>query len=36
MKAGDKYLVWKLVEFNKDSDSETATMTIYIVDAVKC
>ena len=32
--AGDKYLVWKLVEFNKDSDSETATMTIYIVDAV--
>ncbi len=33
--AGDKYLVWKLVEFNKDSDSETATMTIYIVDAVK-
>ncbi len=30
---GEKFLVWKLVEFNKDSDSETATMTIYIVDA---
>ncbi len=30
---GDKFLVWKLVEFNKDSDSETAMMTIYIVDA---
>jgi len=31
---GDKFLVWKLVEFNKNSDSEIATMTIYIVDAV--
>ncbi len=30
---GDKFLVWKLVEFNKDSDSETAMMTINIVDA---
>jgi len=30
---GDKFLVWKLVEFNKDSDSETATMKINIVDA---
>jgi thiol:disulfide interchange protein len=30
---GDKFLVWKLVEFIKDSDSETGTMTIYIVDA---
>jgi len=30
---GDKFLVWKLVEFIKDPDSETATMTIYIVDA---
>lgn len=30
---GDKFLVWKLVEFNKDLDSETGTMTIYIVDA---
>jgi len=33
--AGDKFLVWKLVEFNKNSDSEIATMTIYIVDAGK-
>jgi len=30
---GDKFLVWKLVEFNKNSDSETATMKINIVDA---
>ena len=30
---GEKFLVWKLVEFIKDSDSETSTMTIYIVDA---
>ncbi len=30
---GEKFLVWKLVEFIKDSDSETGTMTIYIVDA---
>ncbi len=32
--AGDKFLVWKLVEFNKDAESETGSMTIYIVDAV--
>jgi len=30
---GDKFLVWKLVEFNKDAESETGSMTIYIVDA---
>ena len=30
---GDKFLVWKLVDFNKDSESGTAKMTIYIVDA---
>jgi len=29
----DKFLVWKLVSINKDSESETATATIYIVDA---
>jgi len=30
---GDKFLVWKLVDFSKDSESGTAKMTIYIVDA---
>jgi hypothetical protein len=30
---GDKFLVWKLVDYIKDSESETAIMTIYIVDA---
>jgi len=30
---GDKFLVWKLVDFIKDSESETTTMKIYIVDA---
>ena len=30
---GEKYLVWKLVSINKDSESGTATATINIVDA---
>ena len=30
---GDKFLVWKLVDFSKDSESGTTKMTIYIVDA---
>ncbi len=30
---GDKFLVWKLVDFSKDSESGTAKMTIHIVDA---
>lgn len=30
---GEKYLVWKLVSINKDSESDTATATINIVDA---
>jgi len=30
---GDKFLVWKLVDFIKDSESKTTTMKIYIVDA---
>ena len=30
---GDKYLVWKLVSINKDIETETASATIYIVDA---
>ena len=31
---GDKYLVWTLKSIEKDSKSETATVTIYVVDAV--
>ena len=30
---GEKYLVWKLVSINKDLETETASATIYIVDA---
>jgi len=30
---GDKFLVWKLVDFSRNSESGTAKMTIYIVDA---
>ncbi|WP_316504895.1 hypothetical protein [Nitrosopumilus sp.] len=30
----DKYLVWKLVNVDRDSESETVTLTIHIVDAV--
>ena len=30
---GEKFLVWKLVEFKRDAESETGTMTIHIVDA---
>jgi hypothetical protein len=30
---GDKYLVWTLKSIEKDSESETATATIYVVDA---
>jgi len=30
---GDKYLVWTLKSIEKDSESETATVTIYVVDA---
>ena len=30
---GEKFLVWKLIEINKDPDSDTGTKTIYIVDA---
>ena len=30
---GDKYLVWNLKSIEKDSESETATVTIYVVDA---
>ena len=30
---GDKYLAWTLKSIQKDSESETATATIYIVDA---
>lgn len=30
----DKYLVWKLVNIEKDLESETKTLTIYIVDAI--
>jgi len=30
---GDKYLVWTLMSIEKDSESETATATIYVVDA---
>jgi len=29
----DKFLVWKLVDFNMDAESDTITATIYIVDA---
>ena len=29
----DKYLVWKLVDIERDLESETAILTIYIVDA---
>jgi len=31
---GDKFLVWTLKSIEKDSESETATATIYVVDAV--
>lgn len=30
---GDKYLVWTLKSIEKDSESETVTATIYVVDA---
>jgi len=30
---GDKFLVWTLKSIEKDSESETATVTIYVVDA---
>jgi len=30
---GDKFLVWTLMSIEKDSESETATVTIYVVDA---
>ena len=30
---GDKFLVWTLMSIEKDSESETATATIYVVDA---
>ena len=30
---GDKYLVWALKSVERDSESETATATIYVVDA---
>ncbi len=30
---GDKFLVWTLISIEKDSESETATATIYVVDA---
>ncbi len=30
---GDKYLVWTLKSLEKDSESETVTATIYVVDA---
>ena len=30
---GDKYLVWTLKSIERDSESETATATIYVIDA---
>lgn len=30
---GDKFVVWKLISVDRDADSETATITIHIVDA---
>ena len=30
---GEKFLVWTLISIEKDSESETATATIYVVDA---
>ena len=30
---GNKYLVWKLVDVERDLESETAIITIYVVDA---
>ncbi|NND86382.1 MAG: hypothetical protein HKM23_03435 [Nitrosopumilus sp.] len=30
---GEKFVVWKLIEKNKDSNSETVTKTIFVVDA---
>ena len=30
---GEKFLAWALISIERDSESETATATIYVVDA---